>query len=67
MEPIPLNKTSSPFLKTSEGRGMIFLDSYGYHLTSKQSDLTLNQELFILYGRSMLEKEKYDNVKGSMR
>ena len=36
---------------------MIVLDHYGYHLASKQSDLTLNQELFILIGRYMLDKE----------
>ena len=40
---------------------MIILDHYGYHLTDRQSDLTLNQEMFILYGRPMLEKEMYDN------
>ena len=49
------------FLKTSEGRSIIILDYYGYHLTGKQSDLTISQELFILYGRYMLDKEMYDN------
>lgn len=40
---------------------MIILDYYGYHLTTKQSDLTINQELFLIIGRYMLDKEMYDN------
>ena len=49
------------FLKTSEGRNIIILDHYGYHLTNKQSDLTVSQEQFLLIGRYMLDKEMYDN------
>ena len=39
---------------------MIILDYYGYHLTNKQSELTRNQELFLLVGRYMLDKELYE-------
>ncbi len=46
---------------------MIVLDYYGYHLASKQSELTLNQELFILHGRQMLEKEMNKGVTGKLK
>ena len=39
---------------------MLILDYYGYHLASKQSDLTMIQEIFLLHGRYMLDKEIYE-------
>ena len=45
---------------------MIILDYYGYPLATKQSELTRNQELFILIGRNMLDKELYGNTKNNM-
>ena len=46
---------------------MIIMDYYGYHLAQRQSDLTLNQELFILYGREMLNKEMSKDLKGNIK
>lgn len=38
---------------------MLILDYYGYPLAGSQSSLTRNQEMFILIGRPLLDKEIY--------
>lgn len=48
---------SKTFLKTNEGRNIIMLDYFGYHLTNSLSDLTVPQYMFILLGRLELHEE----------
>ncbi|WP_400238160.1 hypothetical protein [Methanobrevibacter smithii] len=45
------------FLKTNEGKKIIWLDYCGYHLCDRQSDLTWYQEYFIVKGRTKLYEE----------
>ena len=45
------------FLKTNEGKNIIWLDYCGYHLTNVQSDLTIPQKLFLVKGRMELYQE----------
>ena len=42
---------------TDEAEEIIWLDYCGYHLSDKQSDLTLYQTLFLSKGRMKLYKE----------
>ena len=46
-----------PFIKSNEGRQILWLDYCGYHLTERQSDLTLLQVLFLAKGRLELHEE----------
>lgn len=53
-------KKQTHFLKTNEGRQLIFNDYFGYHLVEYQRDLTPVQSIFILKGRMKLEEEMND-------
>ena len=46
-----------PFIKSNEGRQILWLDYCGYHLTDRQSDLTILQVIFLTKGRLELYKE----------
>lgn len=45
------------FLKTEEGREIIWLDYCGYHLADSMGDLTIRQSYFISKGRMDLHNE----------
>lgn len=46
-----------PFLKTDEGRELIWLDYCGYHLVDCQSKMTAVQSAVVAKGRLELYKE----------
>jgi len=45
------------FLKTDEGKQIIWLDYCGYHIRDNQRDLTIVQNIFLTKGRLELYKE----------
>ena len=45
------------FLRTKEAEAIFILDYYGYHIATKQSDLTIPQELFLLLGKPEFDKK----------
>lgn len=55
LKSLPVMSTS--FLKTNEGKNIIWLDYCGYHLTGSQYDLTIPQKLFLVKGRMNLYNE----------
>ena len=52
-----MRMTWIPFIKSKEGRQILWLDYCGYHLTRCQSDLTILQTLFLAKGRLELYQE----------
>ena len=57
------NVMSNNFLRTNEGKQIIIFEDKGYRLTSKQSDLTIPQELFLYYGWEWIAKEREKEAK----
>lgn len=45
----------------------MILEDYGYKLTENQCDLTITQELFLLYGIEWLNKEKEKKSKDTLK
>lgn len=45
------------FLKTNDGKELIWLDYCGYHLTDRQEKMTVTQSAVIAKGRMNLYKE----------
>ena len=50
------------FLKTREAEHIFILDYYGYPLASKQGELTIPQELFLLLGKPKFDKKLHDEA-----
>jgi hypothetical protein len=48
---------STAFLKTNEGKELIWLDYCGYHLTDRQEKMTVIQSAVIAKGRMNLFNE----------
>ena len=51
------------FLKTNEGKQIIIMEDKGYKLASTQKELTIPQELFLMYGWEWLDKEREKEYK----
>jgi len=54
---------SKNFLKTNEGRQIIIFEDKGYPLVGRQSELTIQQELFLMKGWEWINKEKEKEAK----
>ena len=48
---------------TNEGKQIIILEDKGYKLTTLQNQLTIPQELFLIYGWEWLDKEREKEYK----